>query len=229
MKKQEATVLQIVDLIGLDVSRNDIYNHLREENESLSYVLFEMYYDRALENIRGNISIDRTYQLKKYIEIYESLYEGLQKKVVSLYKQLSVMMDGSGNMKRGVKDSVFNKAMKQVISEIDLCVKTLQDKEDLVGVHNKEAKNFWNGAMKKEKEFQDIYDISKLTEEERDKILDLFKSVSSLSISSLADIESLNTDADKIAAVEEAEELSSQVEEKENKYKDVINTEYVGE
>lgn len=190
-KRDSELVGRISDYVSIGISRTDIYRSLVEEEGygQLTSSVFDIWYDRALSLIRDKTAIDREYRLKRSIEIYESLYEGLMKKASSLFKSLSKMVDVKGNLKEGVKRMEWNGGRREITSCLENSIRALQDKEALIGVHSKEARIFWKDTIKKDQEFAEKYDVSKLSKEEKDRLLDIFNKMNSIPLSTLEKVD----------------------------------------
>ena len=189
----------ILDYIQLGVSRVDIYDALCEDEaySDLSYSVFELWYEAALKQITRDVAIDREYVFKRSIEIYEKTFEELLKKSTKLYKVISAMVGKDGNLNSGARKGDFNKARRESSACIESMLKTLQNKEDLLGAHSKEARGFWKDSLQKEREFSDIYDTDKLNEGERNRLIEIFKNLDDMPLSSLEQLEVAEDDYDK--------------------------------
>ena len=164
-----AIILFIVDLIKKGYARREIFDKVVEGHEELKgkyYTSFDSLYKRAEGKIREAEAIDRETSFKE-------MYEGMGVAISDLYHQCEKDYPKIVKLQKNKENNVraLKVAMQTMNGNMAECLRTMKMRENITNINKETIDNLYKKSETEKVTIDDLYDFSKLTEEENDELI----------------------------------------------------------
>lgn len=172
--KYKGYVKEIIKMILDGYHSYDMYSEIIAQEPEMKEGMFNRLLMKAYASVRNKLHRDREYTFQLHLSRYEDLYKRTMQLTDRFHRELDI-----------------NKHIGPIISKISDALKILKNKEDLVGLHDrnlilevttKETTIVRDEAKKGKGKEHSGYDIDKLTLEEKIELLETLSSIRTVPI-----------------------------------------------